>query len=74
METKIYSHEELARLDPAKLISHAGHRLMTVLEVGRHLIDGDWPDQEIHQSLTQREVMATATPKPGQVTPTEPKI
>ena len=64
METKIYTHEELHRMDPAKLISHAGHREMTVLEVIRHLIDGKWPDQESHRSLTQQEVMATATPTP----------
>ena len=45
MEPKTYTHEELHRMDPAQLISHAGHRPMTVLEVVRHLIDGRWPDQ-----------------------------
>jgi hypothetical protein len=40
-----YSLEVLHRMDPAKLISHDGHREMTVLEVIRHLIDGKWPDQ-----------------------------
>ena len=35
MEPKIYTHEELHKLDPAKLISHDGHREMTVLEVIR---------------------------------------
>jgi hypothetical protein len=54
-------HQELHRMDPAKLISHDGHREMTVLEVIRHLIDGRWPDQESHRSLTQQEVMATQT-------------
>jgi hypothetical protein len=64
--TKIYTHEELHRMDPAQLISHDRHRPMTVLEVIRHLIDGAWPDRPDHRSLTQQEVMATATPKPDQ--------
>jgi hypothetical protein len=42
---KIYTHEELSKLDPSKLITHAGHRLMTVHEVERHLIDGRWPEK-----------------------------
>jgi hypothetical protein len=42
---KTYTHEELARMDPAKLIAHDGHREMTVLEVIRHLIDGRWPEK-----------------------------
>jgi hypothetical protein len=50
METKIYTHEELHKLDPAKRISHAGHREMTVLEVIRHLIDGDWPAETSTQT------------------------
>jgi hypothetical protein len=50
---KTYTHEELARLDPAKLISHEGRRLMTVLEVIRHLIDSDWP-ADTGQPTTQR--------------------
>jgi hypothetical protein len=64
--TKTYTHEELHRLDPASIISHDGHRPMTVVEVIRHLIDGAWPDPdpEIHRSLTQQEVMAMATPEP----------
>jgi hypothetical protein len=53
METKIYTHEELHRMDPAKLISHAGHREMTVLEVIRHLIDGRWPDQTSETAFRQ---------------------
>jgi hypothetical protein len=40
---KTYTHEELHKLDPAKLISHEGRRLMPAHEVVRHLIDGDWP-------------------------------
>ena len=62
--TKIYTHEELHKLDPASIIRHENHRPMTVVEVIRHLIDGDWPDPEIHRSLTQQEVMATATQEP----------
>jgi hypothetical protein len=61
METKTFSHEELSKLDPAKLISHEGRRLMTAHEVERHLIDGRWPDQPEHRSMTQQEVVATPT-------------
>jgi hypothetical protein len=50
---KIYTHEELSRLDPAQLITHDHHRPMTVLEVGRHLIDGNWPD-DIGEATTSR--------------------
>jgi hypothetical protein len=42
---RTYTHEELHRMDPAQLIRHANYRPMTVLEVIRHLIDGDWPNQ-----------------------------
>jgi hypothetical protein len=41
--TKTYTVEELHRLDPSQLIRHDSHRPMMVIEVIRHLIDGDWP-------------------------------
>jgi hypothetical protein len=56
METKIYTHEELHRMDPGKLISHAGHREMTVLEVIRHLIDGRWPEKPAQASQTEQSI------------------
>jgi hypothetical protein len=55
METKIYTHEELHKLDPAKLISHAGQE-MTVLEVIRHLIDGRWPEKPEQASQTEQSI------------------
>jgi hypothetical protein len=55
METKIYTHEELHRMDPAKLINHDGH-LMTVLEVIRHLIDGRWPEKPVQASQTEQSI------------------
>jgi hypothetical protein len=52
---KTYTHEELHKLDPAKLISHDGHREMTVLEVIRHLIDDDWPAKPLQTPTQERQ-------------------
>jgi hypothetical protein len=53
---KIYTHEELSRLDPAQLIQHDRYRPMTVLEVIRHLIDGNWPDATGQATTPRPEV------------------
>jgi hypothetical protein len=50
---KTYTNEELHKLDPAKLISFEGRKLMTVIEVIRHLIDGDWPQETSTQKPEQ---------------------
>ena len=52
MERKTYTHEELHKLDPAKLISFEDRRLMTVGEVVRHLIDSRWPAEPDQTSET----------------------
>jgi hypothetical protein len=52
METKIYTMAELHNLDPAKVISHDGHRPMQVVEVIRHLIDGNWPAKPVQPEPT----------------------
>jgi hypothetical protein len=46
--------EELHNLDPAKRISHDGHRLMQVVEVIWHLIDGRWPAKPERASQTEQ--------------------
>jgi hypothetical protein len=51
---KKYTHEELHRMDPAQVIRHENYRPMTVLEVIRHLIDGDWP-ADTGQPTTPRQ-------------------
>jgi hypothetical protein len=52
--TKTYTMEELHRMDPSQLIRHDGRREMTVIEVIRHVIDGDWP-ADTGQPTTPRQ-------------------
>jgi hypothetical protein len=50
-----YTMEELHKLDPAKLISFEGRRPMTVIQVIRHLCDGDWPAEPVQPKPTHQQ-------------------
>jgi hypothetical protein len=51
--TKIFTMEELHRMDPSQLISHDGHRPMQVNEVIQHLCDGRWPAKPVQPEPDQ---------------------